>query len=115
MVQDGDPISPTGETRALLFWKYRLQPKPLWTSTGYFDILIGTMITQGEWQMAKETSAAHIVLLLSRAGIGQESDPERRPLTAEPRWSVEWDEIRALSDEDVLGRLEADCQFGLRF
>jgi hypothetical protein len=108
MVQDNDPVPPVGKMRALLFWKYRLQPTPLWTSTGYFDILIGTTITEAEWQMTKETSPAHILLLLSRAGIGQNSEVEREPVTADPRWAVEWEKIRALPEDDVLRLLEAD-------
>ncbi len=108
MVQDGDPISPMGEMRALVFWKYSLQPTPLWTSTGYFDILIGSTITQLEWEMAKETSSAHVLLLLSRAGIGQGSELDRETVTADLRWAAEWDEIRALPDDEVLRLLEAD-------
>ncbi len=107
MVHDSDPVPPVGEMRALLFWKYGLQPTPLWTNTGYFDILIGTTITQSEWQMTRETSSAHVLLLLSRAGIGQESELERATVTADPRWAVEWDEIRALPDDEVLRLLEA--------
>ena len=108
MVQDSDPVRPVGEIRALLFWKYRLQPTPLWTNTGYFDILIGTTITQGEWQMTKETSSAHVLLLLSRAGIGQGSELDRETVMADPRWAAKWDEIRALPDDEVLRLLEAD-------
>jgi hypothetical protein len=94
--------------RALLFWKYGLQPKPLWTSTGYFDILIGTTISQNEWQLAKETSSAHVVLLLTRAGIGQVSALRRQTVTADPRWSEEWEEICRLPEEEVLRFLDAE-------
>ncbi len=107
LFQDRDPVPPVGEMRALLFWRYALQPTPLWTTTGYFEILIGTTITQTEWQMIKETSSARVMLLLSRAGIGQESDLERKTVTADPRWALEWDEIRRLPDEEVLRLLEA--------
>jgi hypothetical protein len=108
MIQDSDPVPPVGEMRALVFWKYSLQPKPLWTNTGYFDILIGTTITRAEWQMIKETSPAHVLLLLSRAGIGQESEMGRVTVTADPRWAVEWNEIRSLPDDEVNRLLEAD-------
>jgi hypothetical protein len=106
MVQEGGTVPPVGEMRALLFWKYGLQPKPLCTRTGYFDVLIGTTITQGEWQLAKETSSAHLVLLLARAGIGQVSDLRRQTVTEDPRWSAGWDEINTLPEERVLRLLE---------
>jgi len=101
MVQQDDPVSPLGEMRALLFWTYMIQPKPLWTSTGYFDILVGTAITEREWEMAKETSSTHILYLLSQTGIGQVSELRRTTLTHDPRWSAEWKTIRQLSEEKV--------------
>jgi suppressor of fused protein SUFU len=106
MVQDGELVPPEGEMRALLFWKYGLQPKPLWTSTGYFDILIGTTITEDEWHLAKKTSSAHLLLLLARAGTGQLSNLRRQTVTEDPRWSIEWEEIRTLSEEEVLPNMQ---------
>ena len=101
MVREDDPDSPIGNTRALVFSRFSAQSKPLWTKTGYFDILIGTTITAGEWSMAKETSSAHLLYLLSLAGIGQVSDLERSIVTDDPRWSEEWQAIRRLATEDV--------------
>lgn len=91
--------------RALLFWPYRLQPKPLWTSTGYFDLLIGTTVTAIEWQMARDTSSTHLVYLLSRAGIGQVSDLVRTTVTDDPQWLKEWEAIRGLPNDGIEGLL----------
>jgi len=100
MVQE-DGLTPLGMMRALLFWPYMDQPKPFWTTTGYFDILVGVTITHEEWEMAKETSSTHVLYLLTRAGVGQVSDLGRTTITDDSRWSNEWESIRRLSQEEV--------------
>ena len=107
MDEGEEKLPPVGEIRALLFWKYRLHPRPLWTSTGYFDILIGTTVTQAEWDLAKQTSSAHVLLLLLKLGIGQVSDLHRQSVTADPRWTLVRDEIHTLSEERALRVLDA--------
>ena len=107
MIEGDEPTPPIGEMRALLFWQYRCQPKPLWTSTGYFDLVIATTITQEEWDFAKETSSAHLMLLLERAGIGQLSDLHRSSLTSDPRWQAELETVRSLAEEQALNLLNA--------
>jgi hypothetical protein len=92
---------PYGETRALIFWPYMLHPSGFSTSTGYFSILIGTSITEMEWDMAKATSSEHLLVLLFRAGLGQVCDLERRTLTLSSQWKLEWEYICRLSQEEA--------------
>ena len=92
---------PLGEMRAVLFWPYMSYPRGFSSSTGYFSILLGTTITQTEWNMAKATSSAHLLLLLFKAGIGQISDLLRPTVTNKKRWASEWQSIRCLPEEEV--------------
>jgi len=105
-VHEGDP-TPVGEARALLFWPYMQHPGSFTTSVGTFGIMIATTITGTEWEMAKQTSSVHLLLLLFRAGIGQMSDPDRRPVTEDAKWLDEWHRIRSLATVEA-ERLLAD-------
>jgi hypothetical protein len=90
-----------GEMRALLFWPYMAYPSGFDTSTGYFSILVGTTITQAEWELAKASSSSHLLLLLFEARIGQISDLARRTLTNDEKWQKRWDEINKLSQDQA--------------
>lgn len=96
---------PVGELRAMLFWPYFSLSTPLLTSTGKFDILVATGITQDEWDAAKATSTAHIVLLLCRAEIGQKTLPQRTSVLRDPRWEHLWQGISKQSEDEVLDQL----------
>jgi hypothetical protein len=103
---DDAGVRPVGDIRAMLFWKY-LSPRGAFvTSTGNALILIGTGITADEWELCKATTTAHVLLLLCRAGIGQKTDPERRSVSADPRWADEWRRIRTLTPEQAADELE---------
>ena len=65
-----DP-EPVNSIRSLIFWPYWTHDEPFSTSTGRFEILVGTAITGDEWELAKRTSSAHLMLLLLKTGIGQ--------------------------------------------
>jgi hypothetical protein len=95
-----------GEMRAVLFWPYMHHPAGFSTSTGYFSILLGTTITQSEWEMAKETSTSHLLLILFEAGIGQESDLGRKTVTSDKQWRDRWQQLsklpQAVVDEMLL-------------
>lgn len=97
---------PAGEIRALLMWPYIHSASPICTSTGKFLIMVGTGITQDEWDAAKQTSTAHVLLLLCRAGIGQRTVPTRRSVLSDPRWAADWREIQSLSDKAVQAELD---------
>lgn len=79
-------FEPVGEIRAVLFWPLLHPDAVLQTSTGKFLILVATGITAAEWDFAKRTTSAHMLLLLVRAGIGQRTMPDRGCLLNEPRW-----------------------------
>jgi hypothetical protein len=93
IVNDSDR-PPVSDVRAMILWPYKGSPDSLQTQTGTFNILAATLITGEEWEAAKQTSSAHIMLLLERIGIGQLADPYRPSATSDPRWSNEWEEIR---------------------
>jgi hypothetical protein len=98
-------LQPIGELRGLLVWPYL--PKPFFlTSTGKADVLIATGITQGEWDLAKSTSSPHLLLWLTRMGIGQRTSITRACLTRDPAAMAEWANIRALSNEEAFDQLK---------
>jgi hypothetical protein len=100
-------IAPIGEIRAVLFWRYLFPNWEFRTSTGKFMILIATGITKSEWDLAKETSPYHLLVLLVRAGISQRTIIDRKCLLDDPRWCAEWRKIKSLDQEDCGRELEA--------
>jgi Suppressor of fused protein (SUFU) len=96
---------PLDETRAILFWPYLAAPS-VTTRTGSFQLLMGTTITQAEYELAKQTSSAHLQLLLCIAGIGQTTKLGRPSVTADERWSHEWQRIGSISVENAVQELK---------
>jgi hypothetical protein len=92
-------LIPYGELRAVLFWPYLFPDWEFVTSTGKFMILVATGITADEWEAAKGTTTAHLLLLLCRAGIGQRTLPARTSLLADRRWRDQWRQIEALGPQ----------------
>jgi hypothetical protein len=88
-------VTPFGNIRAVLFWRYLFPDWEFLTSTGKFMVLVATGITEREWQAAKETTTVHLLLLLCRSGIGQRTLVNRRCLFDSRRWQDEWDKIKA--------------------
>ena len=99
--------NPVGEIRAVLFWRYLFPDWEFLTSTGKFIILIATGITEREWQLAKQTTTAHLLLLLCRSGIAQRTLVNRKCLLDNPRWQDEWRQIEKLAPEECDRQLEA--------
>jgi len=113
MVNLGKPpqtkdTNPFGGMRAIIFWPYMSYPAGFTTSTGYFSILVGTTITESEWELAKATSSSHLLLILFEAGIGQASYLSRASITDCDIWRKRSEEIRDLPsnvvDEMLLDR-----------
>jgi hypothetical protein len=104
-------IEPMGDIRAVLFWPYLLPDSSFVTSTGQAIIYIATGITEGEWELAKSTTTAHILLLLCRAGLGQRTDPMRESLLSVPRWKEEWQKVADLDGEQAHAELESGCWY----
>ncbi len=100
-LEPADQFHPFGEIRALVFWPYLHFPGQFQTSTGHFGILIGTAITADELALAQQSSSAHLLLLLSRAGIGQISDLQRRSVTAASNFQDQWQAIKGLSENEA--------------
>lgn len=90
-----------GEMRALLFWPHMKYPAGFDCSTGYFSILIGTLITEQEWKLARETSSVHLLLLLFEAGVCQLSDRFRTCLTQQATFRAAFDRISVMREEEV--------------
>jgi len=108
-VQTGNPstVSPVGSIRAVLFWPFLFPDWEFLTSTGKFMILVATGITEREWEAAKRTTTAHLLLLFCRAGVGQRTLPERQCLFADARWSREWADVERMSPEDCEREIES--------
>jgi hypothetical protein len=103
----GEPASAHGETRAMVFWLYHEAPNRFITETGYFWILAGTTITADEWQLAKDTSSVHLLLLLHRAGVGQSCDVARRSVLDEAQSRATWKKLQQLTLEEAESQLDA--------
>jgi hypothetical protein len=82
------------------------------TITGKAMIYITTGITEHEWELAKSTTTAHLLVLLCRAGIGQRTDPKRCSVLSEPAWRDEWQRIVSLDGEQAHAEVEAGCRAG---
>ena len=100
-----------GQIRAVLFWPYLFPDGQFVTSTGKFMVFIATGITEDEWELAKQTTTVHLLLLLCRAGVGQKTMPSRSSLLREARWQAEWDAIAALSPQQCEGELEHGVEY----
>jgi hypothetical protein len=98
--------SPIGEIRAVVFWRYLFPDWEFLTSTGKFMILIATGITEREWEAAKETISAHVMLLLCRSGVGQRTLVNRKCLLDNPKWEAEWREIKTLHPEECMREID---------
>jgi hypothetical protein len=98
-VSSASRLLPTGDMRAILFWPYLAHAAGFSTSVGDFNILLGTTITQTEWEMSKATSSSHLLLILFEAGIGQKSDLTRSTVTVETKWRERWEEICKLPQD----------------
>ena len=107
----GDPgdlgVNALDDTRAIFFWPYLGPAGMFLTSTGNFEILIGTSITGDEWEYAKETSTAHLLWLLCQAGIVQRTIFGRKSILSGKRWAEEADQIRNLPYEEVAARIDS--------
>ena len=68
--------------------------------------LIATGITQAEWEFAKETTTAHLMLLRCLAGTGQRTIPERSCLFKEGAWRSEIERLRKLKPEGCGAQLD---------
>ena len=98
-------LSRTGEARAVILWPELSRSEPFRTSTGTFDLLVATTITEDEWKLARETSTAHLLALLVACGVGQRSDPHRLGVLEDERARRAWKRIAKLSPDGVLEEL----------
>jgi Suppressor of fused protein (SUFU) len=100
-------FEPVGAIRAVLFWPYLFPDSEFLTSTGKFLVLVATGITEREWQHARSTTTAHLLLLLCRAGIAQRTIYDRACLISDPRWQAEWSLIEGMSPQECEAEIEA--------
>lgn len=92
-------------TTATVFGPLLTGPASIVTSTGGFDLLIGTTITADEYAFARQTSTEHLLLLLATAGVGQRSVFGRSSVLADERWSAEADRVGRLNPAEVAAEL----------
>ncbi len=107
----GEPTEPRleaiGEIRAVLFWPYLSPCRTFLTSTGNAMIMIATGITADEWELAKASTTAHVLLLLCRSGVGQLTDFNRHSVLKNPKWREEWQRIAGMDGGEASAEVEA--------
>ncbi len=90
-----------GSAAALLIWPTLDPWMPFETSTGVFQVLVATPITQEEWDLAKSTSSTHLLALLY-AKSGQEAVPLRESVTSDRKlMNALWPKLGKMSSDDV--------------
>lgn len=94
-------VVPVDATAGIVFLPLQSGPASIVTSTGWFGLLIGTTVTADELAFARQTSTAHLILLLMHAGVGQRSLFGRPSVLTDPRWSAEASRIGRLDPSDV--------------
>jgi hypothetical protein len=97
--------TPAGEIVSLLLWPALDRDGPFVTSTGRFDLLVATAITQDEWEAAKATSSLHVLKLLIDVGDGQATDPLRKSVLSTETGKAAWEKIAPLSRDAILDQL----------
>lgn len=100
-------IESVGIIRAVLFWPFLFPDSVFHTSTGKFLVLVATGITKQEWQLAKDFTTAHVLLLLCRSGVAQRTIADRPCLMSDPRWRREWSAIEQMAPKDCVAEIEA--------
>jgi hypothetical protein len=103
----GTEIVSVNHLRALVFWPLLFPDSTVLTSTGKFLLMAATGITQGEWDYAKQTTSAHLLLLLCRSGIVQRTLPSRRCLMQTQRWREEAAALERLTPEQCEAEIDA--------
>lgn len=103
---EGNSVQPADGTAGLIFWPWLFPANTFTTSTGRFQLLAATTITENEWELARQTSTAHLMLLLCELGLAQRCIPARACSTDHPGFGTEWPGIAELPVEDVYLRLD---------
>lgn len=99
-------VEPIGTIRAALHWPLRHRDHVIRTSTGKFEVLVAIGITADEWQFAKETSSAHLQLLLCKAGVNQQTLINRPSVLRDDLLRTERQRLVSLSPEQCWQELQ---------
>jgi hypothetical protein len=94
-----------GTIRGLHLWTdfARLHFK---ASSGEFGLLTAVGVTEDEDDLAKETTPAHLMLLLRRMGVTQLCDPYRRSVVLLPGALDQWERIKGMTHDDAFDELQ---------
>jgi hypothetical protein len=103
---EGNNVEPADATVGLIFWPWLFPANTFVTSTGRFQLIAATSVTRNEWDLARETTTAHLVLLLCKLGLAQRCIPGRACSTDHPGFGVEWPNIAGLAVEEVYRQLD---------
>ena len=94
-------VTPLDRTAGMAFLPLTTGPASIVTSTGWFGLMIATSATADELAFARRTTTGHLILLLTRAGVGQRTVFGRPSVFDDPQWSDAAVEIEAMSHEAV--------------
>jgi hypothetical protein len=75
--------------------------------TGDFGLLTAVAVTGDEDALARESTPAHVMLLLRRMGFSQICDPYRQSVLNQPAASKEWERIRSMSHDAAFEALQS--------
>ncbi len=90
-------------TAALALWP--LLPEQTLAGADRLLVLQATTISEPELALAEATSTAHLLLLLTRLGVGRRSDPLRPCATRHARFAAEWERTARLPYAEVVALL----------
>lgn len=100
-------IAPLGELRWLLLWPHLRPWGRIPCETGDTGLLVGTGLTEAEFQLLDDVnrSGHHLQLLLCERGVQQLTDPSRRSLVPGKDGERAWERIRRLTPENAYAEL----------
>ncbi len=95
-------VTPLDATAGIVLHPLVTGPASIVTSTGWLGLMIGTSVTADELAFARRTTTDHLVLLLTRAGVGQRSVFGRASVLADPRWAADVEAMSAAAVDQAL-------------
>jgi len=99
-------IEVVGAIRGLYLWTDKAGLRFNVTG-GEFGLLTVVAVTEDEDRLARETTPAHVMLLLRRMGVDQVCNPHRHSVLLLPSASKEWANIQGMSHDDAFNSLQS--------
>ena len=98
-------LNVVGSLRGLYLWTDATRLR-FGVPSGEFGLLTVVGVTGDEDNLARDTTPAHLMLLLRRMGVDQVCNPHRRSVLTMPGAVQEWKSIKTLSHDDAFEELQ---------